>query len=285
MAYNKNPLAPEYIRTRWPAPDSNELLPVGVIHTSYNEVSFELLKLEDSIESTIELLRAYQQQYPNAFYESTYHFRLHAKPGTIKVYRNGVELTPTEHYTVNLNSRAINVFISPPGNAPVGILHCSYIPLDENKRYGILTPNEMRNQGVIMRRITTKNLYNTIVQLRKSIEEMWKFLKKIPRTWTGGSFNQSMGFNNLLKFNTPISNQHLIQIGEELLAINDYLGIEFGISIGLIIRDDYTPDEYIDENMLRSMMAGTNQLEMLINTIIQDAIENNKTYVLERLNI
>jgi hypothetical protein len=285
MAYNKNPLAPEYERTRWPAPDSNELLPTGVIYTAYNEVLFELLKLEDSIESTMELLRGYQQQYPNAFYESTYHFRLPAKAGTVKVYRNGIELTLSEHYTVNINSRAINIFVSPPGNAPVGILSCSYVPLDEDKRYPIISPNEMRNYGVIMRRVTTENLYDIITQTRRSIEEMWKFLKKIPRTWTGGSFNQSMGFNNLLKFNTPISNQHLIQIGEELLAINDYLGIEFGASIGLTVRNDYKPDEYIDENLLRNIMVDTNELELLINVIMQDAIENNITYILERLDI
>jgi hypothetical protein len=116
-------------------------------------------------------------------------------------------------------------------------------------------------------------------KLRTGIEDAWAFMLKEKPLWIGGADNQNFGSNSLIKYITPISLTHIIEVGEEIIALNDYINLKFKhpIEIDFVLPTDSS--SLMTEDLIKKLMIALNSIETILDELGKDPANANSLAV------
>lgn len=277
MGYNSE--TDTYDLTRWPGPVDGILLPPGEKWLSYNYIKFELLKPSLSPADNLSFWQSNGNAYPSSLEFDSYFNFLEPRIGTMVLKQNGRVLEQNVSYRYSPSQKRFRlIYLVPaPGDNDIGILHCEYIPAELELLYQDIPLNRRKAEGVVIERRFTPFVMEIVDELRRGVDNLWKFMKAVPPLFTGGEENQSRGFNNLIKYVTPISVTHYRELARELDLINGLMNLRFSRSISLTIPETIETTDLLGEELLGSLMLALNQLEEQMDAIL--TIPSNREFL------
>jgi hypothetical protein len=271
-----------YEPTTWPAAyDGADSLP-GETLVNFNLVEFDIIKPSQKRKDNIAFFTPYKYLFPSSLVQDTYFSSLDALKGTLDLYLNQTKLELNTHYTYSYTTKKFRLIHIVPedGKETVGVLYAKYIPATREIRYSdldIATLNKKYN--VNFRRESTGFFYEMMSKLRTGIEDAWAFMLKEKPLWIGGADNQNFGSNSLIKYITPISLTHIIEVGEEIIALNDYINLKFKhpIEIDFVLPTDSS--SLMTEDLIKKLMIALNSIETILDELGKDPANANSLAV------
>jgi len=281
MAFSKD--LNRYVLTKWPSPVTGELLDEGTREVNYNKVSFDVLRPLKTKSANLSFFEKNKFLSPDSLETDTYETQLFLIDGSLDVWLNDKKLEQNTQYTFSPSFKRIRLLnvVNPSG--PLGLLYATYVPSDSNFLFGELDSLFYQRYGVKISKLSSNFIYEILVSLRIGIQNAWLFLKKTEPVWVGGIQNQQTGRDNLIKYKTPITNNHWNEIITELGYLNNFLIKNFSYSITLDISNDLISTQPLIDSDVLSLMKGLNDIETNLQLIYEggsynDSINPNGTF-------
>lgn len=273
----------KYVLTKWPAPVTGELLSEGSKEVNYNKVCFDVLRPLKTKNANLAFFQKNNYLSPDSLETDTYETQLFVIDGTLDVWLNDKKLTLGEQYTFSPSFKRIRLINIVNPNDVLGLLYATYVPSDPNFLYGEMDSLFYTRYGVKLVKLSTNYIYEILTQLRLGIQNAWLFLKKTEPVWVGGIQNQQTGRDNLIKYKTPITNNHWNEIITELGFLNNYLIKTFTYSITLDIAEKLEANYPLIDTDVLTLMKGLNDIETNLQLIYEgesfnDLIDPNGTF-------